>query len=323
MRQTLSDLITICQNGAGQDTSTASKNLFIQGINRADVFITSKLPSYLNEVTRTFATVASQQYYHYPPGIREVESLSITINSVIYPLTPIFSNKKWNELNAITIQNSAIPKYYFKRQRDFGIWPIPQDAYTGTITETTRGGGLYFEDYTTGTVAVTENDETVTVTTGDLSAGEVKADFWFCLADDNGEPRGNWYRIETITDTTHMELESVFEESTESGAKYIIGQTPEGPEEGHELRAYRALADYFMSFKQSSSKAKPWQNMFWTGDPDISRAVAERSNTPWTGGGLLGLINDYTDRDSSQLVKRGSSRQDATSKVWAQTITSS
>jgi hypothetical protein len=322
MRQTFSDLITICQNGAGKDTSTPSQTFFKQRINANDEFIVSKLPSYLNETVRTFSTVADQQYYHYPWEIREIEGLTITINSVIYPLIPIHSNRRWNEINAIQIQAGAIPLHYFKRQRDFGIWPIPQAVYTGTIEYTVRGGGMVREDYTQGTVTTVENDATVegagspawSITTNIL------ADDWFSLTDSNGEPRGSWYRVGSITDADTLELESVFEEDGEAGATYVIGQTPEGPEEGHELRAYGALMDYFLSFRQSPTKAKVWANLFWTGDPGISRQIAVAERKPWTGGGLLGLINDYTNRDSSQLIERRTDRGDPRMKVWATTI---
>ena len=219
MRQTFSDLIKISQDGAGKDTSTASKTFFKQRINSRDQFITSKLPSYLNEITRTFSTVADQQYYHYPPIIREIEGLTITINSVKYPLEPIHSNIRWNELNALTIQAGAIPLHYFKRQRDFGIWPIPQAVYTATIEYTIRGGNLVREDYVTGTATATENDETVEGAGGVAwsTTTNVTPDDWFQLTDSNGEPRGSWYRIASVTDADTLELESSFEESTESG----------------------------------------------------------------------------------------------------------
>ena len=322
MRQTLSNLITICQNGSGKDVSSASKTFFKQRVNSRDEFIVSKLPSYLNETVRTFSTVADQQFYHFPWEIREIESLTITINSVIYNLTPIHSLGRWNQLNATQIQAGAIPLHYLKRQRDYGIWPIPQDAYTGTITFTVRGGGMVREDYTTGTVTTTANDATVEGAGGMAwsTTTNILADDWLSLTDSNGEPRGSWYRIGSITDADTLELESEFENTAEAGATYLIGQTPEGPEEGHELRAYGALTDYFLSFRQSPGKATIWDNMFWTGSPKISRVTAESSRKPWTGGGLLGLINDYTDRESGQLIQRQPDRGDPTKKIFATTI---
>lgn len=322
MRLTFGDQIRICQDGAGKDTSDASTTFFKRRINSRDNYCISKLPNRLTEVTRTFSTAEDQQYYHYPPGYRETETLVITIGDVDYPLDPIHSAKRWANINAVDFQANALPQYVFKRQRDFGIWPIPQDAYTGTITFNIRGGGLVRTDYTTGTVTVTENDETVTEAGSSAwsTTSNVQPDDWFVLTDSNGEPRGNWYRIASVTDAENLELETVFEETSEAGATYKIGQCSELPEEYQDLPSYFALGDYYMSHRQSPSRSIYWYNMGWTGDPGISRNSAENDSKPWTGGGLLGMINDYKDRDNSQLIKRGTDTGDPTLKVWAATV---
>lgn len=320
MRQTLSDLITICQNGAGKDTSTASQTFFKQRINARAEFILAKLPTHLSEITRTFSTVADQQYYHYPPNMREIESIKITVGSLDYPLTPIHSNQRWNEINSLDIQAGALPQHYFKRQRDFGIWPIPGAVYTGTIEYSIRAGGLVRTDYTTGTCTVTENDATVEGAGGVAwsTTTNLRADDWFCLTDSNGEPRGSWYRIGSVTDADTLELESVFEETTEAGATYVIGQSLELPEEGHELCAFGALADYFASFRQNLDKAQSWNNMFWTGDFNVNKNSASKDMDK--AGGLLGLIQAYKNRDSSQLIDRRSKMGDPRFKVFATTL---
>jgi len=301
MRQTYSDLISTCQNFAGKDTSTASQTFFKQRINARYEQVLAKLPSHFSEIPRTFSTVEDQQYYHYPPQIRGVKSLTITIGSKGYELLPIFSQREWNRMNSIDIQAGAIPTHFFKRQRDFGIYPIPQAVYTGTIVYNIRAGGLTRTDYTTGTVTATENS-IIIVGAGGASwstATGIVPDMWFSLADTNGESRGSWMRVGSVTDTTHINLESVFEETTIAGSKYIIGECPELPEEGHELLAYGALADYYAGFRQALDKAQQWNNMFFTGD-----FAKETRDPELIEGGLIGLIKSYTDRDDSQLVRR-------------------
>src|SRR3990167_578850 len=317
-RLTFGDQIRIAQDGAGKDTSTASQTFFKRHINSRDNFVVSKLPSHLTEITRTFSTVASQQYYHYPPEIREIESLVITIGSVNYPLKPIHSNNEWARLNALDIQAGAIPLYYYKRQRDVGIYPIPQAVYTGTMEYSLRGGGLVRTDYSTGSVVVTENDATVTEagTAAWSTLSNVRPGDFFVLTDSNGEPRGSWYRISSVTSAVALELESVFEESTESTVTYKIGQCSEIPEEYQEIPAYLALGDYFASFRQNQIKAQFWYNMGWTGDGNNSN----RKNNQDVSGGLLGLLRDYRDRNSSHLIRRKKTSGDARLKVWASTI---
>jgi hypothetical protein len=318
MRQTFSDLIALAQNGAGKDTTTATQTFLKQRINARYEQVISFIPSHFSEIPRTFSTVDDQQYYHYPPQMRRVEALEITIGEVKYPTTPITSYDEWNRLNAIQIQSGAIPRYYFNRQRDFGIWPIPQDAYTGTIVYNLRAGGLTRTDYTTGTVTATENDQTITGAGGGSwsTANGVVADMWFSLADTNGESTGSWYRIASITDTTNLELESYFEETTIAGSKYIIGECPELPEELHEVLSFGAVADYFAMFRQSPDKAQKWNNMFWTGD-----WTKETRDESLVTGGLIGFGKKYKDRSDTQLIKRKRTGNNANLKIWGTTIT--
>lgn len=315
MRQTLSDLIVIGQNGAGKDTSTATKTFLKQRINARYENVLSLLPSYMSESTRTFATVADQQYYHYPPQMRRVESLVITIGSKDYPLTPVTSQMEWDRINSIDIQAGAIPTLYFNRQRDFGIYPVPQDAYTGTIVYNFRGSGMTREDYTTGTVTTVANDATVegSGTTWNSTANVVP-DMWFSEADTNGESRGSWYRVLSVTDADTLELETVWEETAIAGSKYIIGECPELPEEGHELLAFGAIADYFAMLRQDPGKAQNWNNMYWTGDWDKSTR-----DHKLVEGGLIGLIKRYRDRNDTQLIQRKRTAK-ASDKIWAQQI---
>lgn len=314
MKQTFGTLINMCQDGAGKDTSTASQSFFKRQINSRYEQVISYLPSFVSEATRTFATVTDQQYYAYPPMVRQIKEIYITIANVDYHLTPIHSYKEWTDLNAIDIQSGAIPRFYFKRARDFGIWPIPQAAYTGTIVNAFRASGLTADDYTTGTVTVTENDATIVGSGTTFTGGNAKADYYFSLADTNGFSRGSWYRIGSITDATNLELESVFEEVSEAGVSYIIGQSPELPDEMHELLSWGALADYFAGFRQSQSKAQGWSNMFWTGDWNNNSRDEER-----VMGGLIGLSKRYKDRNEDPIVYR-KTKSRMNDKLFATTI---
>jgi hypothetical protein len=313
-RLTFQTLYELSQKLAGNDTSTASTTFFKQRINARAEEVLSKLPSYLSEITGTFSTVEDQTYYHYPPNIKGIKSLVITIGDVSYPLTPIHSNFEWEKLNALDIQPSAIPVHYFKRQRDFGIYPTPQDAYDATIVYNIRAGGMTKTDFEDGTVTVTENDETVTLAGDTWTASEAAADMWFSLTDGD-ESRGSWYRIASRTSTTVIELESVYEETTEAGASFLIGESPELPEDLHELLAFGAVADYYAGFRQSLTKAQNWENKFYTGD--FSNTSRNSTNVK---GGLIDAIRRYQDRNESQLINRRTKLADPRLRVWGSTL---
>jgi len=279
----------------------------------------SKLPSYLTEKSYSFTTVDGTQYYDYPPNMRDIESITVVVGSVTYTLKPIHSYKKWTEMNAITIQAGALPTHYFKRESDFGIYPIPQDAYTVAMIYNVRGGGLVRTDYITGTVTTVNADETATGSgTTWNSTATVRPGDWFVQTDANAEPVGNWYEIDSITDATHLELKRTWNDTAIAASTYKIGQTPFGPPEGHELRAWGALADYFAGFKQSQSKAQGWNNMFWTGDYSNTSRMRDPDKVT---GGLIGLIMDYENRDDSQLIDRNPGREDSADlKKWGITL---
>lgn len=319
MRLTYSDLISLCQNNAGGDTSTASLAFFKTRINSRYEQILSKLPTYYSEIIRTFSTAADQQYYHYPPNFKEIKSLNVTIGSVSYPLTPVHSNQEWLRLNEIDFQGGAIPQYFFKRQSTFGIWPIPQGTFEGVVEFSTRASTLSKTDYTTGTVTATEDDATIEGSGVDWSSGDgdIRANQWFTLTavGDTSVPRGSWYIVSSITDSDTLELDTVFEETTESGVEYKIGDSPDIPEDLHELIAWGATADYYASLRQSQLKAQGWNNMFWTGD--FSNSSRDQRQV---AGGLIDGIRRYQDRNESQLITRKKDSGDARLKVWSTTL---
>jgi len=314
---TYSQIIAYAQDGCN-DTSTTIKTFLKRRINDKYELVANKLNTFTQVLYKTTSTVEDQQYYYNPRNLRDIESITVTIDDVDYPLKSVNSQQEWDRMNAIEFQGGAIPEFFFKRRDDYGIFPIPQsDDYTITIAYTQRAEPLYFEDYSTGTITVTENDQTITVATGNFTTGAIKAGYWFTLADSNGEPKGNWYRIGSVTDANNLELETYFEETTEAGAKYIIGQCPEIPEECHTLLAIGAISDFY-SLKQKDLEASTkFNNMFWTGNPNVAPNFQKKDKDY---GGLLGAIEAYRDRDTSVIVNRKPKTDYILSKEWAVTI---
>lgn len=304
MLYTYSRIISDAQDSVS-NTSSSVKTFLKRRINNRFELITDKLNSWSQVLIRTTSSVADQQYYYNPPNLREITSIVVTIDSFDYPLQPVYSQEEWDMLNAQTV-TSVYPRRYFRRPTDYGIWPTPGTAgWTITINYTQRPQPLYFEDYTTGTVTVTENDQTVTFAGGaDISSndGDVKAGFWFSLTDSNGEPRGTAYKIGSVTDSTNLELETFYEETTESGATYLIGQVPDIiPAEGHELLSIGATSDFYAQKTKDINAATAFENKFWSGSYNVTPLQARKDEK---AGGLAGLIQAYEDRDNSKVVER-------------------
>ncbi|KKL61950.1 hypothetical protein LCGC14_2190120 [marine sediment metagenome] len=304
MKMFYSTLISYAQDAAS-DTSAATKTFLKRRINSRYELTTDKLNTWTQTITRTATTGtlagADQQFYANPPNLREIESIVVAIGDQDYPLDPVYAQTEWDRLNAATTV-TAYPEKYFRRAKDYGIWPTPnEDDGTITINYTQRASPLYFENYTTGTVTATENDQTLTFVTGNTST--MKPGFWFVLTDSSGEPRGTFYEILSITDSTNLELVTFFEEDTDAGATFIVGQVPAIPEEGHELPAIGAVSDFHNLKTKDLTTGTKFNNMFWTGSPNITALQAKRSDEH--SGGLLGLIAGYEDRDNSAVVNRG------------------
>jgi hypothetical protein len=103
MRSTYTRLIKTAQNFAIDDSTTSTTNLsdsktfLANETNNTVTDLFQKLRNYKTQPTpRTFSTVADQIYYHNPPGLLSIESVTISVGDENYPLKPIHSQATWN-----------------------------------------------------------------------------------------------------------------------------------------------------------------------------------------------------------------------------------
>lgn len=297
-RETYSSLLQSAQDlvvdpSVSSTTDISATSVFLaRHINDTIGYIFGLLQNYKTLPTpKTMSTVADQIYYHYPPGMLELDSVTMTIGDIAYPLKPINSQAKWNELQQLDITSSDVPQYYFPRQSDFGIYPTPSAVRTVTVVASYLPRNLATDDYVTGTVASAQNSQTLTGTNTTWTSGMVGR--WFCETNSSGIPVGNWYRIGAFGTTTSLTLESVFEESALSGATYVIAESPELPEELHQYIPFRAAANYLATQRRNPTAAQPLLNYFFTGDYSNAR------RNGGTQGGVLGVVNRYKNHGSS------------------------
>lgn len=306
-------LRNIGQSGSTDTTILAD---FALNLGQRYQLIFGVFKNYQTQQPTTDETVASQQYYDYPPGLAGVDNVYITIGDVNYPLQVINSPMSWDVLNALTIQPSAIPQFIYPRRDDYGIWPIPQDEYTITFSYFIRDRILSVDDYSSGTVICTNADATVVGTDTVFTSAMVGR--WFTITDTTTPGQGYWFRVLTYTDATHIELDRTWPYTTIATAvEYKIGESPEIPEEGHILLIDGVTADYYSGIRSDIAKATWFNNKFWTGDGQNPNR--DMGNDKILGG-LIGLANRYADRDSSALVSRGIKSYPPQYKVFATEI---
>lgn len=239
---TFQNLYQECQ-AQSQDTDTvASLPVIKRAINQG----AKKFGAILNREWRlsykTFSIAASQQFYQMPEDCIRIKSLTIlsaTGSTITYPLTEIASEVEWQELNLRT-QSSGFPFYYYVRGNDeFGIWPIPSAAVTsgGTLAYERRMRDMSADDYSAGTITLTNASATVTGSGTTFTALMVGRSLH--VTDPSGD--GMWYKISAFTSTTSVTLENTYAGTSGSSLAYSIGELPDIPEEFHE-----ALIDYAM-----------------------------------------------------------------------------
>lgn len=284
---------------------------FIITVTNSTTF-TYTLPATVNNVAGT-----TSQFYPLPTGEVTIEGMFITIGSVNYPLQIINSRWDWEQLNAIQIQASAVPQFYFPRRDDWGIWPTPQALYTGNMSYYYRDRNLSIADYVTGTATVTANSQTVIGVGTTWTSAMVGR--WFTVTDPAVPGQGYWYRITAVNSATSLTLYSPWNQATATTGSglYIVGQTPELPEEGHGLLNWGVLADFYAGLQKDPTNAATYNNYFWTGD---FNNTTRREGSRDIAGGLLGLMSRYSNRDDTRLIKRKPKLNPLQYKVFATTL---
>jgi len=303
----------VSQSSGSLNTSTVA-NFIKEHINGGMHFIQRKLRGYIQlDLPQTATTVANQQRYRYPSNIRPpITSATWTVSSIPYPLTVVSSQFEWDAINQIDFSGTVTPTYIFPMRDHFELWPTPQTAgETITIIASLLDRDMTIEDFTTGTVTVTNNDATITHSATGFTAAMVGR--WFATDVD-----GLWYRLATFTDTANMELESVFEGSTASGESYTIAESPEIPSELHSLLPHYAAAQFYSGPRKDFTAAQSHMNFFWTGD--FANSSRRPSNA---AGGLLDAIRRYSRRSDSKLIDKGSKSVSRFNERWSSTLSSS
>lgn len=268
---------------------------------------------------KTIQTEASTTYYPYPPGLMRAESFTSTLTTMRPPLKIVQSQKEWDSLQTIT-NTSGFATYVFPRRDDFGVYPTPSSEYTITIVGTYQPVRMTVDDYTSGVVRVVNGDKTIVTTGSTLTSAMV--DRWFSLTDSTSRiSNGAWYRLAEFTNDSHMELSRTFYESSAEGQTFVIGQSPELPEELHQYIAYKVGSVYWQTRRGDANKAQELSNYFYTGD---FNNINRRGKMI---GGVLATLNDLQNkgRGSSNLIETGGETGGdfISNTIWGTTLSDS
>lgn len=300
---TLATVTTGIAHGYTTGDSIAINNVDPSGYNGTySITVTSTttftyvLPASVNAVAGTHT-----QYYNNPNGFVTVDGITLSVGLINYPLVLESSPLNWEKLNIVPMQVAIPPQKYFPRRDDFGIWPIPRTLYTGKINYHYRDRNLMVDDYTAASITLTQNSNAI-VGAGTVFTAAMVGRF-LEVTDTTVPGQGYFYRVAHFTDTTHIQLDSLWAGQTKSGiTSYRIGETPEIPEDLQMYLLDGVTGGYLKDVRKDVPNATPFLNSFWTGDLNNNSRREDDENIM---GGLIGGMKAYSDREDQRIVNRG------------------
>lgn len=252
--KTLSDLLVEYLDHTSDNSSTNSARGKRRMNERQRTLLAGKNYWFIEKET-VIATVADQQEYNLPLDCLKVSSVRVTVDDVSYILDEIPSDKKFDmyNMNGIDV-TSDFPLYYNIRDGKVLLYPIPSNSGNDiTILYQLKPRDMTLEDYTTGTIAVTNNSATVTGTATSWSSTTILPGAAIFIRDVA-------YEILTVNSTTSITLTRPYEGTTGSGLSYTIGDIPSIPEEFSDVLWLGAVADYWL--KKESKTYVTYKNEY-------------------------------------------------------------
>lgn len=248
MKLTFTDLISLAKEGTGL-TDALSVTRMKRDINIGASKFMALLGREFNRKSRVTNLVSGQQYYQFPEDGHKLKEVIATIGTLLQPLEQIPTETAWRRMNIY--QSTGQPTHYFIRGYDeVGLYPIPSATVTNglELVFSPRHVEMTQDDYTTGTITVTENSQTITHSATGFTESMVGQ--WLQVTDGTDS---NWYRISGYTNTSTLTIENYYQGASGSGKTFRIGQVADIPEEYHE-----SLADFacFMHFLKRGDKIK-------------------------------------------------------------------
>lgn len=235
---------------------TTLRNLFGREVNRSDTATLTAGDEWINdglreilgmpenwrflETTLTATTIAGTSSYFLPYDYDKLISVKITVGTLDYTPIQVTNRDEWSELNSNPYESDFV-SHFFVLDRRIQFFPIPATTNNViTYTYKKRIIDLSEADYTTGTVAVTNNSTVVTGTGTTFTAAMIGR---YIKVGGTGDRY--WYRIASFTNATTIGIEVPYAGLTVAGQTFTIGQMSPLPENHDKAPVYYATSQYW------------------------------------------------------------------------------
>ena len=256
------------------DTTAEALTQAKEDMNIGAAKFNAALDRYFTRKAKSTDTIATQQYYQTPPDCIRVRGVTNTLsNGRKYPVRQIRSEYEWKAINTIQ-QTGNWATYYFVRGADeIGLWPIPSATVTNglEIYYEPRDHQLTQEDYSTGTVSVTNGSTTVTGSGTTFTNTMIGRTFQVTDGSD-----GYNYKVIGFSSSTVLTLEEPFIGLSGSSKTYTIGEAFIFPDEYHDAPVDFALSRYF-EVRNNADRATYHNNKFMTAVADAKAKYSSSS----------------------------------------------
>lgn len=269
--QTLTDLVTEYTDATKDDTTGNEE----RGKRRIQQRYKSLVASYnyhYSEKKYTIKTVANQQAYDLPQTLNKIDSIQLANDDDKYTPTEIVSPIEWDNLQEFadeTYADHAV--HYHIRNGQIHMFPIPTTADMDiNIAGHMKPTKLQYDDYSTGTVDVTNGNTAVSGTTTVWGAN-VHAGMFLIIDEQK-------YEIASVTNDTTLVLAEAYTGESASGIDYRIGDVPIIPEESTDVLWLYAVRDYY-AYKEDQKSYQMYNAMMQEAEARFA-TINERIATP-------------------------------------------
>lgn len=241
-----------------QDYTAAGLIIAKRDINEGGAMFLNRLGRKFNKEYLTTNIVANQQYYQMSTTTLRISEPRVLNGTAYYTPELVANEREWNKLNESVVKGTIPTHYYIRGFNEVGFFPIPSANVTNglVVSHEPQHVDLTQDDFTTGTITVTNGSVTVTHSATGFTAGMVGR--WFQINDGTD---GKWYRIASFTSSSVISLENYFEGVSGSGKTFRIGEIMKIPNAYQDAPVFYAL-DRFYQTQNDQKTAATFQARF-------------------------------------------------------------
>lgn len=272
------DMYEQCQKDT-QDYSDAALTYLKAKINIGKQQVESGIHIYHIEDTATDLTEVGVDSYPLPARTIRLKSLYVTVGGRRYVPERVFDEDYWQALKAgFPDDTSDFLQKIFVRRNTVEFYPTPATAgNTFKMFLESSPKDLSQDDYVTGSITTLANESKAVTGSGTTWTSSMVGR----VLKITSHPQE--FEIASVESTTTLTLVQDYDGiSISSGSEaYKIKEVMQIPESTHILPVYYANWHYYLGFKQSTSKASEWKQLYKDGLKEAKGLYGKRFSSKY------------------------------------------